>query len=333
MLWKELDKISKEKTEDEIIESEQKVVRSIRSYALSLICFTCTNYLGYDKLMGDTYEWVSSHSYLPTISVSMKNDHDTIFIKIGNQPELEIIVLGTDKYIDETILKENQYVFAYGKFKSSAKIICINVNQVDSTERVGALLRKYIIKEFTRKLEEKYKINTSELEEFKDLLQRKFMSSIINNNYIYIEWPVDIRDNEFFDEFGEIKNKKIREELKTRQRIYNKNNKKSHQQGHKDYIYPLYEKKKSYLQVCIKSINENNKKFREQLICPCCGHPYSFKANSENLNNFVCENSVCNMKLVIAESGLLELTRNDLIREEGHNYSDYYGMDYITIKL
>lgn len=188
ILWKEFDKSSKEESEDEKINREQAIVRSTRSYALSLISFTCKRYLGYDNPMGRTGEWVASHKFLPSIITYMDNN-GIIYIKIGNQPEVKLIVSCSGHHFDTYLMQKDEYLLSYGVSTSTEKAIRIDVKDVDSTERIGALLRKYIIKDMFAKIKKEYEVDVSNFTNLLDLLKKTYLSEIVLNKYHYLAYP------------------------------------------------------------------------------------------------------------------------------------------------
>ena len=314
ILWKEFDKCYKEKTYDEIIKYEQDIIRSIRSYALSLICYTCVNFLGYKGLMGNTHEWVSSHKHLPTIYVKL-NKLGIIEMKIGNQ-KLALIVSCTDQSIDESVLGDNQFILAFGKGETTSKVIRIDVEDVDSTERIGTIIRKYIITQLIENIRKEYNVDTSHFTNVIDLLKRDFITPIVLNSYRYLSYP-EIIDEDKFD--IEYKSSPLTFEMQNR--LYGKKKDRSE----------IYNITRERMHTAIKQINSNSSEFINTLKCPRCGKLYN-KRDIMGLELFNCSNNECGFILDCSRKGVIIFHERYNTNRQIKNLQDYYGMDYIKVE-
>lgn len=313
LLWKEFDNAHKEKTEEDKILYEQDVIDSVRTYALTLIVFTCKRYLGYKNLMGRTDEWVASHPCFPQIFTTMDND-GYIYMQIGVHHKVKLIVSCTEPHFDSSSLSLDEYILAYGHFNGSDKIIPINVREVDSTERIGSLIRKYIIKDMVNNIHKEYEVETSNVTNVVDLLRRNFMTPIVLNKYRYQSYPEEINEDEFDKTY---ESSPITFEM--RNKLYSKKNRS-------EIFYVTKERMHS----AIKRINENSMEFIKSLRCPRCGEQYSPYSISL-LRIFKCRNPQCSF-ILESENDSVLLHHPNSGRLDIDNLKEYYGMDYVEFK-
>ena len=320
LLWKEFDNTHKEKSEEDKILYEQDVIDSVRAYALTLIMFTCKRYLGYKNLMGRTDEWVASHPYLPQLFIRL-DDNGYIHMNIGFHHEVKLIVSCTEPHFDTSTLGPEEYILAYGSGYSSGKIIGINVREVDSTERIGALLRKYILKDFIMTVNQSYDLDITNIPNYKNLLRQSFMSDIVGNKYTYTEYPEQINKDSFLSKF---ENSPITFEVKSQKKLDRKNTKSS---ANKVYINTVYELTKERVLSAVNSINEHSDRLVNLLKCPRCGEPYS-KNGVSRLLSFKCMNPACGF-VIDYENDYSLLHHPHLVRSDNDHLEVYYGMDYV----
>ena len=320
LLWKEFDNTHKEKSEEDKILYEQDVIDSVRSYALTLIVFTCKRYLGYKNLMGRTDEWVASHPYLPQLFINL-DDNGYIHMNIGLYHEVKLIVSCTEPHFDTSSLGPDEYILAYGSTNSSGKIIGINVREVDSTERIGALLRKYILKDFILKVNESCDLDITNILNYKDMLRKSFMSDIVGNKYTYIDYPELINKDSFLLEFEK---SPITFEVKAKKKIDRKNTKNS---ANKVYVNTTYDMTKERVLSAVNTINEHSDRLTNLLTCPRCGEHYT-KNGVNRLHTFKCMNPSCGF-VIESENGFVILRHQDSGRLDVDNPEVYYGMDYV----
>lgn len=320
LLWKEFDNSNIEKTEEDKILYEQDVIKSVRSYALSLIVFTCKKYLGYENFMGRTDEWVASHKYLPPISTTI-DEKGYIYVQIGLNFEIKIIVSCSEHHFDTSFLAPDEYILAYGSSSVSDKTIAINVREADSTERIGALIRIYLIKDFLLHVGKSYELDISNILNYKDLLKQPFMTNIIGNHYSYTDFPELINIESFLSKF---ENSPITYEVKALKKIDRKNTKNS---AKKVYVNTTYDLTKERVLSAVNTINGNSSKLTESLRCPRCGEKYT-KYGVEHLISFKCMNPACEFVLESDNDSYTfhHINSNDV---ECDNIEEYYGMDYV----
>ena len=323
LLWKEFDNTHKEKSEEDKILYEQDVIDSVRTYALTLIMFTCKRYLGYKNLMGRTDEWVASHPYLPQIFTRLDNN-GYIHMNIGFHQEVKLIVSCTEPHFDTSTLGSDEYILAYGSGFSSSKIIGINVREVDSTERIGALLRKYILKDFILMVNQSCDLDITNILNYTNLLRQSFMSDIVGNKYTYTDYPEPINKDLFLSRF---ENSPITFEVKSQKKLDRKNTKSS---ANKVYINTTYELTKERVLSAVDSINEHSDRLITLLKCPRCGEPYT-KNGVSRLHSFKCMNPACGF-VIDSENDYSLFHHQHLVKSDIDNLEVYYGMDYVDFK-
>ena len=323
MLWKEFDKDNKEETTEEIIYREQEIIDSIRIYAMTLIVYTCKESLNYKiSEIGKINEWIANNGYLPIIHAFF-DENKVIILEIGfntNYYKIKLIVSGSDYKILSDNLKDNEFILAYGDNTiEDDKIISISAKKVDSVERIGTLIRQYIVKYiYNFVIKKEYEVNISEIINHIDLLEFQFINNIKYNKYLYTKYPSIIDKEKAIIEFD---NHKATLELKRKKK---KDYKKE------QYVNTVYEKvKRRYLEV-IDNINDNSKLFQQYLVCPICGKKYK-KEDITSLRKFKCNNQSCNFILEISDN-MISL-HPELIKNNIDGLKVYYGMDYITIKI
>ncbi len=320
LLWKEFDNTHKEKSEEDKILYEQDVIDSVRAYSITLIVFTCKRYLGYKNLMGRPDEWVASHPYLPQLFISLDNN-GYIHMNIGLHHEVKLIISCTEPHFDTSTLGPDEYILAYGSTNSCDKIIGINVREVDSTERIGALLRKYILKDFIMNINKSYDLDITNIPNYKVILRQSFMSDIVGNKYTYLDYPEIINKDTFLSKF---ESSTITFEVKAQKKIDRKNTKNS---ANKVYINTTYDLTKERVLSAVKTINEHSDSFTEHLQCPRCGKHYT-RYGVNRLHIFKCLNPSCSF-LVEYEDGFVLLRHPNAGRSDIDNPEKYYGMDYV----
>lgn len=323
LLWKEFDNTNKEKSEEDKILYEQDVINSVRSYALTLIAFTCKRYLGYTNLMGRTDEWVASHQYLPQIFTTL-DENGYIYMKIGHHYELKLIVSCTDHHFDTSSLGSDEFILSYGETDCTEKTIRINVKQVDSTERIGCLIRRYILKDFLVEINKPCELDITNILNYKDLLRQSFMSEIVNKQYTYLDYPEMIDRDKFLYNFD---NSPITFEVKSQRKLDRKNTKNS---ANKVYINTAYDLTKERVISAIDKIDEHSKHFINIMKCPRCGSAYS-RYGVRKLSSFTCMNETCGF-ILDGDNDYYLLHHSNYNRIENNNLEKYYGMDYVTNK-
>lgn len=152
-LWLALNKIDHEKSEKDRIQREQDVINGVRCYSKTIIAYIIQNILGY-KIKGNYSNWNASHPYLSDISLEETEDN-RLLLQIG---ELKFIflVFCNPTLIDAEALPPNTYVLSLSDSKEEDKIIGISPYDADSIERVGKVIKSYIVKDYISKISVQY---------------------------------------------------------------------------------------------------------------------------------------------------------------------------------
>jgi hypothetical protein len=310
-LWLELDKVKSEKSIADKNKFEQKIVQSIRSYGKSLITYTLKNteYFGFD-IKGNYQAFKGMHQRL--CPVDFKETDKGIFeLKIGNYA-FKIIVIGNepefDKNLEVLLTNRQTYLFCYSERMSTVgtRVICINPLDPDSAERVGAFLRKYLLRSYLDNINKAYDFKHL-LKDYIDFIPKQFLSfDSATYKYKFHSYPKDRLT------IDEIKSKiEIDHLFKSKSRPDKKNI--------LDSISEL-----------IKEINENTERLKsDYLNCFVCGE--KIPVYNGKLNYIKCQNHSCGC--------LIDSSNSPKITAKVNN-SKYdslppieFGMDYLTFQL
>lgn len=200
-LWIKLNEINPETSESEKLRFEQSVIKGLRDYAKSLIVYALQNNIRYE-ISGNYSSFKAEH--LPSIlsKITMiENDKGVIQIIIENKNQyyenstLNIVVIGNLPEYNEELLsilkKHNTYIFYYDEIKTieSSRLIHINPLDPDSVERVGALLRKYLLLSYLNNIKMEYKFKQI-LKEYVKYIPKQFIEFDIKNyTYRFHSYP------------------------------------------------------------------------------------------------------------------------------------------------
>lgn len=165
-LWVELDKVKPEKSESEKLKFEQDVFNGLRAYGKSLITYTLKSNLEFE-LNGDYNNLSGKHSILGKVSFK-ESDRGVFQLEIGNY-KIQIVLVGNKPVLDDKLsllLKSrNTFLFYYDEQaeKNNSRLINLNPLDPDSIERLGALMRKFLLMTYLDNIFTEY--------EFKHLLK------------------------------------------------------------------------------------------------------------------------------------------------------------------
>lgn len=179
-LWIELEKIRPEKNEAEKLKFEQDVTNGLRAYARSLITYALKEYLNYE-IHGDYTRYDAKHS--KSCNVTFKEDSNGIFGLTIGEKKINIVVIGNLPNPDTELLsllkKQNTYILYYDSGNETADIdknrfIRIDPYDPDSVERVGILLRKYMLDKYLKNIEQTYEFEHS-LKDYIKYIPKNFL--------------------------------------------------------------------------------------------------------------------------------------------------------------
>ena len=172
-LWLALNKIDHEKSEKERIQHEQDVINGVRGYSKSIIAYIIRNILGYE-IEGNYSNWIATHPYLSDISLKETKDN-CLVLQIGVS-KFTFVVFGNPTPIDTKELPPNIYVLSLSEAKENDKIIGISPYDADSIERVGKVIKSYIVRDFVNQISLEY--------EYPHVL-RDFVECIISDDIVF----------------------------------------------------------------------------------------------------------------------------------------------------
>jgi hypothetical protein len=149
-LWKKLhsDEIRPDKSEEKKIEFEQNVLKGLRAYGKSLITYTLKKNLEFE-LNGNYNNFSGQHFILSKVAFK-ETDGGTFQLEIGNY-RIRIILVGNLPVMDEKLLlllkSRNTFLFYYDEQTkvNNSRFIHLNPLDPDSIERVGTLIKKYLL--------------------------------------------------------------------------------------------------------------------------------------------------------------------------------------------
>jgi hypothetical protein len=312
-LWIEFVKIKPEKTDKEKFEEEQNVIKGLRAYAISLICYCIRKrdkgeYLGYD-IFGTYDSFKATHQHFPEITVT--NEKGVLTIRIG-QETLKIIVIGNEPMISETIHrslnKSNTYILFLSEEDTmdSNRTICINPLDPDSCERIGLLFKKHIVRHYIGCIKKEYKYPQ---------IMRDYIDAL-SNDYLLFD------KKQYTYTFSKISQDEIEEESVLEKLNQNIGFERIKSRTDKDKII---EKTKEL--IC--QINSDSRQLKEKyLYCPSCSERLTFYKR-ESINYFKC--SSCHYLIDSSNSNTVILKNPDE-RYSKLNDCDW-GMDYLNFKI
>ncbi len=297
-LWLALNKIDHEKSEKERIQYEQDVVNGVRSYSKAIIVYVMQDILGYE-LHGSYSEWIASHLYYPKVSLRETSDN-RVELQIGEN-KISFLVICNPTYIQKEDLASNSYVLSLSGTKENDRIISISPYDADSIERVGTVIKSYIIRDFIKQITAKY--------EYPHKL-RDFVNCIISDDIIF--------DNDFSYRFTGIPLDSL-ESKAVIERLEQNDHFKLRSRLDKDSIRRMMEE-------LVANINGNADDIANHIICLDCMNPIP-RRNLHQLNYIECD---CGFVLDSSSSNVLFMNKDD--KYDGLQREDW-GMDYINYSI
>lgn len=308
LLWVELDKFRPEKSELDVIKFEQNVLEGLRSYGKSLISYTLENNLDFD-LNGNYKSFKGQNQYLCTIDF-METEKGIFQLKIGDY-SINIIVIGNELVYEKnlvTLLKQKHtFIFYYAEQSTLNNYRFININPLDpdSAERMGSLIRKYILMSFLDNINRAY-IFKQLLKEYIHYLPTDSLEfDLTNYKYKFHSYP------RLGLSFEDVKNK-----------IENDHVFKTKSRPDKDNII------KSIAEL-LSEIESNSIKLKEiHLNCFNCGEklqPY----NIEKLSYIKCSSCNCLIDSSCHDKIVFKVDETKFL---GSSFNEF-GMDYLEFNL
>ena len=167
-LWKKLhsDEIRPEKSEEKKNEFEQNVLKGLRAYGKSLITYTLKNNLEFE-LNGNYKSFIGQHWTLSKVAFN-ETDRGIFQLEIGNY-KVRIVLIGNLPAVDDKLLlslkSQNTFLLYYDEQTeiNNSRFINLNPLDPDSIERLGTLVRKFLLMAYLDNIFNEY--------EFKHLLK------------------------------------------------------------------------------------------------------------------------------------------------------------------
>jgi len=191
-LWIVLDKVKPEKKDSEKMKFEQDVLQGLRAYGKTLITHALANNLEYE-LQGNYKNFNGQHLLYNEVAFK-ETDNGSLELEIGNH-KIKIIVVGNKSNIDKQTLSllESQhfYIFYYNEqsITENSRLIQINPLDPDSVERVGILVKKYLLAAYLDNIQKQYEFKQL-LKEYIKYIPKQFFEFNLNNyTYKFHSYP------------------------------------------------------------------------------------------------------------------------------------------------
>lgn len=191
-LWRELNKEDRERSEKEMNGYEQEVIAGIRCYSKALIIYIIKNVMGYE-VVGDYTAWEAINDfYCP---ISMKETKGVIYLTIGKN-EISFVTVGNDsKENGDNIKRKGLYILSLGNSKREDRIISVSPYDADSVERVGRVIKEYILRDYLARIFAAYEYPQM-LKDYVKYIDCPYIEFKPNYTYSYLGIP----QNEVSDE-------------------------------------------------------------------------------------------------------------------------------------
>lgn len=154
-LWSALNEVDFERSEEERVEYEQEVIDGVRCYSKAILAYVVQDSLDYN-IHGSFLKWTAS-PLLPSLpNISFEETNDNRFqLTIGNESFYFVVLCNLTKIKKDKIAK-NVYVLSLNKEKLNDKVISISPYDPDSIERVGGIIKSYIIRDYVKRINQQF---------------------------------------------------------------------------------------------------------------------------------------------------------------------------------
>ena len=192
-LWLELNKIRPEKTEEDLKIDEQIVIEGVRSYSKVLITYIVKNVLKYN-LDGNYSKWDAiSDNYC---SMTMEEKKGVIHLTMGKN-KISFVTVANDCNESGVIFKhKGLYVLSLGNSKREGRIISVSPYDADSVERVGRIIKEYILREYLAGIHASFNYPQM-LKDYVKYIDCQYVAFNSNYTYSYLGVPqTEISDDD-----------------------------------------------------------------------------------------------------------------------------------------
>ncbi|MCI6794037.1 MAG: DUF2357 domain-containing protein [Mollicutes bacterium] len=298
-LWIEFSKFNPDKGDEEQKDNEQNIIEGLRSYVKVLFAYTILNmsYVSSNYLLDGTYNaWDGFHDKKVPLSF-MENEDKSFTLEIGDY-SLRFVVLGNSS-LSLSSLPARTFAIYYSPLEDPGndKAIRVDPYDVDSSERLGKVLNKYILVEYAKNIMKEYEF-PQHLRDFVKFIEAPWIS-FNSKRYSYS-----------FVEPGEELNKKscISSEL-----VVGKN---------------IRDDQKKDLIRLVEDINKNySEAVESNFYCFHCLSPLNLHL-VEKLNYLQCQED--DFTLDLSQPGIIILKNND---EKYSGLNIDWGLDCLEVEI
>ena len=299
-LWMRLNDVDGAMSESKLMEYEQDVISGVRSYAKILIAYVVKDVLGYE-ISGNYSSWNATKEYACDISLSEKNG--ILSLHIGKRT-IEFVAIANKCQIEKDELKKkNLYIMSLCEDDDNGTIVSIHPHDSDSVERVGRIIREYIIKDYLDRINEHFEYPQI-LKDYTKYIESDYVIFDLNYTYSFTGIPQsDIND------VDAIRGLESDDRFNHRSR------------PDRDLI-------RTNMKGLVSSINVNAKKILSLLVCQnieCQTHIQRRDAKQ-------LEYLACSCGFVLDSTGGHVIFRNKDSRYSGLTSEDW-GMDYVEFDI
>lgn len=299
-LWLELNKIRPEKTEEDLKIDEQIVIEGVRSYSKVLIAYIVKNVLKYN-LYGNYSKWDAINDYY--CPISMEDKKGVIYLTIGKN-EISFVTVANDcKESSDIFKRKGLYVLSLGDSKREGSIISVSPYDADSVERVGRVIKEYILREYLAGIYAAYNYPQM-LKDYVKHIDCQYV--VFNSNYTYSY--LGVPQTEILDDDA-VRGLEADEQFKRRSRI------------DRDKI-------RSTMKNLVTEINENAEKLLSCLKCQ--NNECHFEVHRQNAKQL--EYLQCECGFVLDSTG-----GHVIFKNKNEHYKDLkpedWGMDYVEFDI
>lgn len=297
-LWRALNTVDQEKSEAERIQYEQKVIDGVRCYAKAMISYIVKKILNYE-IEGTYGKWTASHQHFPSIDFS-ETDRNLLSLSISGA-KIYFLPICNPASFNDSELEKDIYVLSLNCKSSTEQLIRVSPYDADSVERLGRVIKSYILKAYLSKIKEQHEFQHM-LKDYIYCISSKEIS--IQNNYFYMFKGIPQLDLEVSDVL---------------ERLSNDDNYNKRSRTDKDNI-------RSSMESLVGEINFKAKDLAKSIFCFDCLKPID-KFHLKQLDHIVCS---CGFALDSSENRVLFHnieSKFSTLREEK------WGMDYIAYTI
>lgn len=219
-LWRALNTVDKEKSNAERIQYEQDVIDGVRCYAKAMMVYIVKNILNY-QIEGTYSKWTAIHPFYSPISFT-ETEKKLLCLDISGT-KIAFLPICNPASFSDSKLDKDIFVLSLNCKCSTAHIIGVSPYDADSVERVGKIIKTYLLKAYLSKITEQHEYRQA-LKDYVSCVSSDDIS--FQSNYFYtfkgIPQPLVVSDvmerlsgNESYKRRSRMDQNKIRSEMET----------------------------------------------------------------------------------------------------------------------